>query len=391
MPVARLAPGRQRRVAAGHPWIYETDIARLEGRPEPGDTVEVVDSRGHFLGRGFINPRSVIRIRMMTRHPEEQVDEGLIRRRLERAWNYRRRLLPDLACCRVVFAEADFLPGLIVDKFGDVLVIQTLALGIERWKETVVSELDRLLTPRGIYERNDVPVRELEGLPQQKGYLSGTFDPRLVVEENGLKLLVDVAGGQKTGHFLDQRENRAAIRRFAQGARVLDAFCHTGGFALNAAVAGAREVVAVDASADALATAAENARLNGLGERIRFENANAFDWLRAQERQDGHFDLIVLDPPAFAKNKTALEGAYRGYKEINLRALKMLPPGGILVTCSCSYHMTPDLFRQVVADAALDARRRLRLIEERAQAADHPILIGYDESHYLKCLVFEVT
>jgi len=389
MATVQLARNRQERVVAGHPWIFRGEVDRIQGEYEPGDIVTVVDSRGLFLGKGYINPRSQIIVRLMTRH-DEPVDAAFIQRRIERAWNYRKRLLPDTTACRVVFGEADFLPGLIVDKFGEILVVQTLALGIDRWLPVIVDALDRLIEPRGIFERNDVPVRELEGLRQHKGYLRGQFDPRLIIEENGLKMMVDVENGQKTGYFLDQRDNRRAVRPYAPGARVLDCFCNVGGFALNAAAAGAREVIAVDASAEAIAAARANAELNGLADKLSFMEGNAFDILRQLESAGERFDLIILDPPAFAKNKAALEGAVRGYKEINLRALHMIPEGGFLVTCSCSYHMTPDLFKAVVADAAMDARRRLRLVEERTQGVDHPIVVGYDESHYLKCLIYEV-
>ena len=389
MATVQLARNRQERVVAGHPWIFRGEVDRIQGEYEPGDIVTVVDSRGLFLGKGYINPRSQIIVRLMTRH-DEPVDAAFIQRRIERAWNYRKRLLPDTTACRVVFGEADFLPGLIVDKFGEILVVQTLALGIDRWLPVIVDALDRLIEPRGIFERNDVPVRELEGLRQHKGYLRGQFDPRLIIEENGLKMMVDVENGQKTGYFLDQRDNRRAVRPYAPGARVLDCFCNVGGFALNAAAAGAREVIAVDASAEAITAARANAELNGLADKLSFMEGNAFDILRQLESAGERFDLIILDPPAFAKNKAALEGAVRGYKEINLRALHMIPEGGFLVTCSCSYHMTPDLFKAVVADAAMDARRRLRLVEERTQGVDHPIVVGYDESHYLKCLIYEV-
>lgn len=389
MAVVHLARGRQKRAESGHPWVFQSEVERITGQFEPGDTVDVVDHRGKYLGRGYINPKSQIIVRFMTAK-EEPIDAAFIRRRIERAWAYRQKVMDDTESCRVVFGEADFLPGLIVDKFGDVLVIQTLALGIDRWKETIVEALADLLQPRGIYERNDVPVRELEGMTQRKGFLKGPFDPVLTVQENGLKIVVDVAEGQKTGYFLDQRYNRRTTRAFAQGARVLDCFCNVGGFALNAAQGGAREVLAVDASEQAINAARTNADLNGLGNVMRYEVGNAFDILRKLEAAKEEFDLIILDPPAFAKNKGALEGAVRGYKEINLRALRMIPEGGFLITCSCSYHMNPDLFRAVVHDAALDARRRLRLVEERAQAPDHPIVMGYDESHYLKCLVFQV-
>lgn len=389
MAFVHLARGRHKRAQAGHPWVFQSEVEKITGHFQPGDIVDLVDNRGRWMGRGYINPKSQIIVRLMTQK-EEPVDAAFIRRRIERAWQYRQRLLPDTDCCRVVFGEADFLPGLIVDKFGDVLVLQTLALGIDRWKEEIVSALDEILQPVGIYERNDVPVRELEGLEQQSGFLKGPFETRFPIEENGVKVMVDVAEGQKTGYFLDQRENRRAVRQYARDGKVLDCFCNVGGFALNAAVGGAREVLAVDSSAEAIAAAEANARLNGMDETIRFETGNAFDVLRRLEAAKERFDLIVLDPPAFAKNRGALEGAVRGYKEINLRALRMIRDGGFLVTCSCSYHVTPDLFRAVVHDAAIDARRRLRLVEERAQGVDHPIVMGYDESHYLKCLIFEV-
>jgi len=387
--VVRLARGRQQRVQEGHPWVFQGEIERVTGTYTPGDIVTVVDGRGHFLGKGYINPASQIMVRMLTPR-DETVDKEFFRRRLERAWAHRQRLLPDTTACRVVFGEADFIPGLIVDKFGDILVVQSLALGIERWLDDIVDILDELLKPRGIYGRNDVPVRELEGMEQKKGFLRGEFDPRLVIPENGLNVVVDVANGQKTGYFLDQRENRRAVRPYSKGARVLDCFSNVGGFALNAIAGGATEVTAVDASGVALAGAKENAELNGMADRLQTMEGNAFDILRKLETDQQRFDTIVLDPPAFAKNKASLEGAVRGYKEINLRAMRMIPEGGFLVTCSCSYHVTPDLFKAVVADAALDARRRLRLIEERAQGVDHPIVVGYDESHYLKCLIYEV-
>ncbi|MFZ5826024.1 MAG: class I SAM-dependent rRNA methyltransferase [Bacillota bacterium] len=389
MAVVHLARGRQQRVVEGHPWVFQGEVDSIRGEYHPGDIVAVVDNRGQFLGKGYINPKSQIIVRMVTSR-DEPVDRAFFKRRLERAWAHRQRLLPDTSACRVVFGEADFLPGLIVDKFGDVLVVQSLALGIDRWLPDIVEILDELLKPRGIYERNDVPVRNLEGLEQRKGSLRGDFDPSFTIVENGLKIAVDVAEGQKTGYFLDQRENRAAVRPYSNGARVLDCFCNVGGFALNAAAAGAHEVIAVDASEGALAAARHNAELNGLLDRMKFEAGNAFDVLRRMEANQERFDTIILDPPAFAKNKGALEGAVRGYKEINLRAMRMLPEGGILITCSCSYHMTSDLFKAVVADAALDARRRLRLIEERSQGVDHPIVVGYPESHYLKCLIYEV-
>lgn len=398
MAVVHLARGRQHRVAAGHPWVYGNEVEDVHGHYEPGDIVDVVDHRGRFLGRGYINPASQILVRILTRS-EEKVDEAFIRDRVRKAWAYRQTVLqgsgaldPEGAC-RVIYSEADGLPGLVVDRFADHLVVQSLTLGIDRWQAAVVDELDQLLAPNVIYERNDASIRDLEGLPRRARAMKGKAEGPVHIRENGLQLLADVVHGQKTGYFLDQRENRRAVRDLTASLkpqRVLDAFCHVGGFALHAAAGGAPDVLALDISDDALAVARDNAGLNGLSEKIRFQNANVFDELRRMERDREQFDLIVLDPPAFAKSHAALEGAARGYKEINLRAMRLLPPGGYLVTASCSFHMTPPLFREVVLDAARDVHRELRLVEERAQAKDHPILLGVDETHYLKCLVLQV-
>lgn len=386
-----LAKGRQARIEAGHPWVYQTEIDRVEGTFRGGEIVDVLDYRGRFLGRGYINPRSTIAVRILTRRKEE-IDREFFQRRILAAWEFRRKLLLEGASdsCRVIFGEADFLPGLIVDKFADYLVVQTLTLGIDRWKDVIVDVLDEIIRPKGIYERNDVSVRELEGLEQRTGLLKGEFEPRVVISENGLRLYVDVANGQKTGYFLDQRENRAAIKNFVRGARVLDCFCYTGSFALHAAMYGAATVEGIDFSEAAVEMAKANASLNGLADRCSFRVGNAFDELRALDRAGATFDVVILDPPAFTKSKAALEGAIRGYKEINLRAMRILRPGGFLITCSCSYHLTEDLFLAVVREAARDAKRTLRLVELRRQAKDHPILLGYDESYYLKCLILQV-
>lgn len=398
MAVVHLARGRHHRVAAGHPWVYGNEVETVHGHYEPGDIVDVVDHRGRLLGRGYINPVSQILVRLLTRE-ETAVDEAFIRRRVQQAWRYRQTVLQDSGAlapegaCRVIYSEADGLPGMVVDRFADHLVVQSLTLGIDRWQDVIVDELDGLLRPAVIYERNDAPIRELEGLPLRARALKGAPAGPVHIRENGLSLLADVVHGQKTGYFLDQRDNRRAVRDLAarlDNPRVLDAFCHVGGFALHAAFGGATRVTALDISTEALEVARENARLNGLSERVEFREANVFDELRRLERERATYDLIVLDPPAFAKSRSALEGAARGYKEINLRAMKLLPPGGFLVTCSCSYHMTPSLFREVVLDAARDVGRSLRLVEERAQAKDHPILLGVDETHYLKCLVLQV-
>ncbi|QIA27349.1 class I SAM-dependent rRNA methyltransferase [Thermaerobacter sp. PB12/4term] len=395
----QLKPGRDAALRQGRLWVYRTDVYTVsDDAYDPGDIVQVVDARGRFVGKGYINPRSMIFVRLLTADPDEAIDRAFFRRRLERALALRQRLQaaqPDTDSFRLVFAEADLLPALIVDRFAGVLVIQTLALGIDRWQPLLVELLDELAAPQGIYERNDVPVRELEGLPQRAGFLRGRFDPRVVIRENGLPLVVDLARGHKTGYFLDQRDNRAALRRYVKGARVLDAFCHTGAFTCHALAYGAREVVAVDIQEEVLAVARENVeqvrRQLGSGEaRVTFHHANAFDFLRARAAEGDRYDVIILDPPAFAKNRQALPGAYRGYKEVNLRAMKMLPPGGILVTCSCSYHMTRDLFEEMLRDAARDVGRRVRILERRGAAPDHPVLLGAGESDYLKCYIVEV-
>lgn len=390
MAVVKLAHGRHKRVAGGHPWIYRTEVESTGGDFQPGDIVDVVDFRGKFLGRGYINPASQILVRIMTRDRNEEINRNFFYKRLKAAWEYRQRVVTDTNACRVVFAEADFLPALIVDKFGDFLSVQTLALGIDVHKETIVELLDDIINPKGIYERNDVSVRELEGLPLQTGFLKGPFEPLVEIEENGLKFEVDLAGGQKTGYFLDQRENRMALRHLASGARVLDCFCHTGTFTTYAAKFGAREVQGIDIAGNALEVARRNAARNGFSELCGFKEANSFDELRALEKSGQKFDLVILDPPAFTKSKKALEGAIRGYKEINLRAMKLLPPGGFLVTCSCSYHMGEELFREVIASAGQDAGRQLRLVEMRRQAKDHPMLLASPETYYLKCLILQV-
>jgi 23S rRNA (cytosine1962-C5)-methyltransferase len=321
---------------------------------------------------------------------DETIDDAFFARRIRDAWALRLRTLPSVTSLRVVFGESDGLPALVVDKFNDVLVVQTLALGMERWKVAIVETLQDLLRPRGIYERNDVPVREKEGLQQVTGFIGEAFDTRLVIEENELKFQIDVATGQKTGHFLDQRQNHAAMRLISEGARVLDCFTHTGGFALHAARYGAKEVLGLDISEVAVAQAATNAGLNGLSDRCSFQAANVFDFLTEASRADKKWDVIVLDPPAFAKSRATLQNAVRGYKEINLRAMKCLPPGGFLVTCSCSFHMEADLFRDTIAKAARDAGRTLKEVYSGSQPSDHPILWGVPETHYLKCLILQV-
>lgn len=382
-----LRRGREQRVLGGHPWVFRSDIEREDGAAD-GLPVRVLTSAGRFLAMAVYNPRSQISLRILSRR-DEPVDGAFIRGRVRRAVDYRRRFA-DLGSCRLIFAESDGLPAVIADKFGDVIVVQILCLGMERFKGDIVDALVKELSPRGVYERNDVPVRELEGLTQQTGLLFGEVPDRVEMQENGVRFLVDVKEGQKTGFFLDQKENRAAIAPFVSGMRVLDCFTHTGSFALHAARYGAAEVTGVDISEHACACALENARLNGVEDRVRFECANAFDFLRAQQTAKAQYDVVILDPPAFTKTRSAVEGALRGYKEINLRGMKLTRDGGFFVTCSCSQHVTPDLFRGMLMDAQKDAHVQLRQIEWRTQGRDHPILLASPETQYLKCGIFQV-
>ena len=382
-----LRRGREQRVLGGHPWVFRSDIEREDGAAD-GLPVRVLTSAGRFLAMAVYNPRSQISLRILSRR-DEPIDGAFIRGRVRRALDYRRRFA-DLNSCRLIFAESDGLPAVIADKFGEVIVLQILCLGMERFKGDIVDALAQELSPRGIYERNDVPVRELEGLSQQTGLLFGEVPDRVEMQENGVRFLVDVKEGQKTGFFLDQKENRAAIAPFVSGMRVLDCFTHTGSFALHAAHYGAAEVTGVDISEHACACALENARLNGVEDRVRFECANAFDFLRAQQTAKAHYDVVILDPPAFTKTRSAVEGALRGYKEINLRGMKLTRDGGYFVTCSCSQHVTPDLFRGMLLEAQKDAHVQLRQIEWRTQGRDHPILLASPETQYLKCGIFQV-
>lgn len=387
----KLARGRHPRVAGGHSWVYRTEVGNIEGDFSPGDIVEVLDFRGKFLGKGYINPASQILVRILTRNREEEINSDFFQRRIKSAWEYRQKVVKDTNACRVVFAEADFLPALVVDKFGDYLVMQTLALGIDIHKDTIAEVLNHLIRPAGIYERNDVSVRQLEGLPLKTGFIGDKFNTMVEIKENGRLFEVDLAGGQKTGYFLDQRENRMALESLCKGARVLDCFCHTGTFSVYAAGYGASEVLGIDISGAALEVAGRNAARNGVENICSFREGNSFDELRAMERAGEKFDAVVLDPPAFTKSKKALEGAARGYKEINLRAFKMIRPGGFLLTCSCSYHMSEDLFMEVINEAAMDAGRMARVVEVRRQARDHPMLAASPETYYLKCVILQVV
>ena len=384
-----LRKGAQHRVESGHPWVYQSELDYIDGEFEPGDIVDVYNFRQKFIGRGYINPRSQIIVRLLSRE-QEPIDREFFKKRIQTAWKYRQTFISEPEYCRLVYGEADFLPALIVDKFGPYMVIQTLALGIDVHKDMIVSVLDELFQPEGIYERNDVPVRRLEGLPEVKGYLKGDFPTEIKVLENGIPFYADIKEGQKTGFFYDQRENRVFLKPFIRDAEVLDCFCHTGSFAVHAALYGAKKITSIDISAEAIELAKKNAELNGVAAVCDFQVANAFDALRSMAEEQRQFDVVILDPPAFTKSRHALEGAARGYKEINLRGLKMVRPGGFLVTCSCSFHMGRDLFQAIVADAARDAKRVIRQVEYRTQAKDHPILPSAAETEYLKFLVVQV-
>lgn len=383
-----LLPGKEKRVYSGHPWVFRSDIDKSKGTFEPGDVVRILSAKGKFLAKAFYNPNSQIALRILT-YKDEPVDRTFIFERVKTAVEYR-KTFADLESCRVIFAESDRLPALIVDSFGKTLVLQCLSLGMEQFKKDVVDALVEYMQPEGIWERNDVPVRRLEGLEMTTGLLYGSVPERVLMTENGVKFYVDVKEGQKTGFFLDQKENRAAIAPFVKDKTVLDCFTHTGSFALHAGYFGAKEVTGVDISAYACEFATENAKLNGLEDRVKFVEANAFDLLSEQSRNGTKYDVIILDPPAFTKTRSAIESATRGYKEINLRAMKMVKPGGYLITCSCSQHVLPGPFQQIIIDAAKDARVILRQVEFRTQGKDHPILPNSPETQYLKCGIYQV-
>ena len=393
--VVRLKRGAGRSLKGGGLWIYDNEIDTVSGSFEDGDIVSVEDFDGYFLGYGYYNPRSTISIRMMSRRKEHPVTEELIRRRVRDAWNYRKDT-SDISCTRLIFGEADFLPGIVVDKFGDVLVVESLTLGIDRLKNLILEQVCAVLAEdgiriRGIYERSDAKVRLQEGMERVCGFIGESFDTKVPIEENGVRYYVDVKEGQKTGFFLDQKYNRAAVARLCPGKKVLDCFTHTGSFALNAGRAGAASVLGVDASELAIAQARENAALNGLEQTVRFECADVFDLLPSLERRGEEFDVVILDPPAFTKSRNSIKNAVKGYREINLRGMRLVKNGGYLATCSCSHFMDPDLFAKTIGQAAAGAHRRLRQVEFRTQACDHPILWASDSSYYLKFYIFQVV
>ena len=392
--IVTLKKGEGRTLKAGGMWVYDNEIASVTGDFEDGDIVEVHDFDGYCMGCGYINRKSKITLRMLSRRKDAIIDESFMERRVRDAWEYRRQTI-DTSSCRLIFGEADFLPGIVVDKFSDVLVVESLALGIDRWKGAIVEALKKVLAEdgihiRGVYERSDAKVRLQEGMERVKGFIGEAFDTKVEIVENGVRYMVDVEDGQKTGFFLDQKNNRAAVGRLCRGKKVLDCFTHTGSFALNAGMAGAESVLGVDASQLAVEQARENARLNGLEERVRFECADVFELLPRLEQQGERFDVVILDPPAFTKSRNSVKNAAKGYREINLRGMKLVRDGGFLATCSCSHFMEPELFAKTIREAAAGAHKRLRQVEFRTQGPDHPILWAADQSYYLKFYIFQV-
>lgn len=400
-PYIKISKKAESSVLQGHPWVYDGELKEITGTPENGELVDVLGSSGQYLGTGLYNDNSKIKIRIISRNANDKFDTAFFERRIRYAWDYRKTVMGnDTNCCRVIFGEADTFPGLTVDKFNDILVTQTLSLGIEKRKDIIFPLLVKILSEdgmkiRGIYERNDVSIRKLEGMTENKGFynIEGLPVPEstsVIINENGIKYNVDFENGQKTGFFLDQKYNRLAAAKIAKGKRVLDCFTHTGSFALNAAAGRAEHVCAVDISEEAVKMAESNAKLNGLEDRMSFKAANVFDLLPEIPKSEG-YDFIILDPPAFTKSRSTVDSAMRGYKEINLRAMKLLPRGGYLATCSCSHFMRDELFRSMLRSAAFDAHVSLRQIEARQQSPDHPILWNVPETDYLKFYIFQIV
>lgn len=392
--VVRLQKGKGRTLKSGGAWVYNNEIDQIIGECKDGDLVTIEDFDGYFLGVGYINRNSVITVRVMSRIKGQKIDANFLEQRVRDCIAYRKTVM-DMECCRLIFGEADFLPGIVVDKFSDILVVQSLALGIEQFKMTILEACKKVLFEegiviRGIYERSDVKVRKQEGMELYKGFLGEAFDTKVLITENNVKYYVDVAEGQKTGFFLDQKWNRLALQRFCKGAKVLDCFTHTGSFALNAGIAGASSVLGVDASELGIIQAEENARLNGMEDRVKFQCADVFELLPILEKKGEQFDVVILDPPAFTKARGSVKNAVKGYREINMRGMKLVRDGGFLATCSCSHFITPELFTEVIAQAGRSVHRRLRQVEYRTQAADHPILWAAEESYYLKFYIFQV-
>jgi 23S rRNA (cytosine1962-C5)-methyltransferase len=381
-----------RRVETGHPWIFGNEVntgKALDAAARAGEIVNVFTHDKKFIGRGYINPQSQIMVRLLTRDRDEVIDDQFFVNRLQQAWVYRQKL-GYTENCRLIFGEADDIPQLIIDKFNDYFVIQTLALGIDVWKPAIVKAIEKIFNPKGIYERNDVPVRELEGMEQHKGFLSAEFDTNIIITENGVKFHVDIANGQKTGYFLDQQDNRRAIEHIVKDADVLGAFCYTGSFEITAAHYGAKSVLGLDISQNAIDMCKKNAALNGLDHICKFECVNAFDVLKEWSKEGKQWDVVMLDPPSFTKSRATINKAVAGYKEINLRGMKLVKPGGFLVTSSCTNLVQPELFLDIIQMAATDAKRKIRQVVFNSQSADHPIIRGQENTHYLKFLIVQV-
>ncbi|HMU45348.1 MAG TPA: class I SAM-dependent rRNA methyltransferase [Chitinophagaceae bacterium] len=377
------------RIANGHPWIFNNEIEKSEKDLVAGEVAEVYSWDKKFIGKGYVNPKSQIPVRLLTREHSIDINGQFFLKQISECWEYRKKL-GYTENCRLIFGEADSLPQLIIDKFNDYFVIQTMALGIDVWKSSIVDALNKIFAPKGIYERNDVPVRELEGLDQKKGFLSEAFDTNIIIKENGLQFHVDIANGQKTGYFLDQQDNRRAIKNIVKGSDVLGVFTYTGSFEVHAAHYGAKSVLGLDISSNAVQQAKRNAQLNGLDTVCDFEETNAFDVLKNWAKENKNYDVVILDPPAFTKNRGGIPNAVKGYKEINLRGMKLVRPGGFLVTSSCTNLVHPELFIQIIDEAAKDAKRKLRQVCFQTQSADHPVMWSMENTQYLKFLIVQV-
>lgn len=393
--IVTLKKGEGRSLKAGGLWVFDNEIDTIMGTFTNGDIVIVHDFDGYMMGRGFINQNSKIRVRMMTRNKEQQIDEAFLRNRVQTAWDYRKDTV-DTSSCRVIFGEADFLPGIVIDKYEDVLVVESLALGIDRFKEIIVRLLKECMAEdgihiRGVYERSDAKEREKEGLTKVKGFIGESFDTNIEIVENGVHYMVDVENGQKTGFFLDQKYNRLAMQRICKGKKVLDCFTHMGTFALNAGIAGAKDVTGLDISEYAVEQATRNAKLNHLEDTVHFRCANVLDELPKLAAAGEQYDVVILDPPAFTKSREATRNAIKGYREINMKGMKLVKDGGYLATCSCSHFMTQELLAKTIKEAAKATHKRLRQVEFRTQSPDHPILWAADESYYLKFYIFQVV
>ena len=395
LAIVTLKKGEGRTIKAGGAWVFNNEIETITGRFHNGDSVLVQDCDGYPMGKGYINQNSKIRVRLLTRHVDQEIDEAFFEMRLQNAWNYRKDTV-DTSSCRLVFCEADFLPGIVIDKYEDVLVMECLTLVMERYKELLADLMKQILAKdgiqiRGVYERSDAKEREKEGLSRVKGFIGEEFDTNVEIVENGVRYMVDVVNGQKTGFFLDQKYNRLAIQKLCKGKRVLDCFTHMGTFALNAGIAGASEVTGLDISEFAVEQATENAKRNGLSDTVKFRAANVLDELPKLAAAGEKYDVVILDPPAFTKSRQATKNAIKGYREINMKGLKLVKDGGYLATCSCSHFMTQELLAKTIREAARSTHKRLRQVEFRTQSADHPILWAADESYYLKFFIFQVV